>query len=122
MDRQIAHVFTHKPLKQCMGTAENIVPLGCYFMYVHNLSLLSSIRHWPLEATAQKGHEFHVRGQNKIKNGQKITTLCILDYLYFSLTNKCLIILYLGPDLGFERTSLVLERPNLGFKRPDLGS
>ena len=121
MDRQIATVFTNKPLKQCMGTADNIVPLGCYFMYVHNLSVLSSIGHWPFEATAQKGNEFHVRGQNEFKNEQKVTTLCILDYLSF-LTNKCLIILYLGPDLGFKRTGLGLERPNLGFERPDLGS
>ena len=81
MDKQIATVFTNKPLKQCMGTADNIVPLGCYFMYVHNLSVLSSIGHWPFEATAQKGNEFHVRGQNEFKNGQKIITLCILDYL-----------------------------------------
>ena len=71
MDKQIATVFTNKPLKQCMGTADNIVPLGCYFMYVHNLSVLSSIGHWPFEATAQKGNEFHVRGQNKINRSPK---------------------------------------------------
>ena len=57
----------------------------------------------------------------QLKMGKKKTTLCILDYLYFSLTNKCLVIFYLGPDLGFERTGLGLERPNLGFKRPDFG-
>ena len=63
------------------------------------------------------------------KNGQKLPQLCILDYFYSSLTNKCLIISYLGPDLGFERLELRCERtdlgfkkPNLGFKRPDFGS
>ena len=91
-------------------------------MYVHNLSPLSSIGHWPFEATAQKGNEFYIRGQNDIKNRQKKTTLCILDYLYFFSTNKCLIILYLGPDLGFERTNLELQRPDFGSKSLDLGS
>ena len=83
---------------------------------------MSSIGHWPFEATAQKGNELHVRRQNKIKNGQKITTLCILDYLYFSVTKKNLITLYLGPDLGCERTGLGLEKPNLEFNRPDFRS
>ena len=111
-----------------MGTTDNIVPLGCYCMYVRNLSPLSSIGHWPFEATALKGKELHFRGKKNLRMGKNYHNLCILDYLYSSLTNKCLIISYLGPDLGFERldlrferSDLGFERPNLGFKRPDLG-
>ena len=39
-------------------------------MYTHNLSPLNSIGDWPFEATAQKGNEFHVRGQNKINKAK----------------------------------------------------
>ena len=115
MDRQIATVFTNKPLKQCMGTTDNIVPLGCYCMYVRNLSPLSSIGHWPFEATALKGKQLHLRGQKRLRMGKNYHNLCILDYLNSSLTNKYPIISYLGPDLWFEM-------PDLGFKRPDFGS
>ena len=53
--------------------------------------------------------------------GKNYHNLCILDYLYTSLTNKCLIISYLGPDLGFERLDLRFKRSDLGFERPYLG-
>ena len=50
-----------------------------------------------------------------LKMGKSYHNLCILDYLNSSLTNKYLIISYLGPDLWFEM-------PDFGFKRPDFGS
>ena len=54
--------------------------------------------------------------------GKSYHNLCILDYFNSSLTNKYLIISYLGPDLWFEKLDSRFERPDLGFKRPDFGS